>query len=150
MIFISGDALTEYEAKLLSLADEHSLLKEVEVATTARLKEIRDEIITTATVLGGSKERVVFPLQEAERAWDRRVVRKGGGVNLDLLEERLGVEVFHKVACDRTVRYEFSPTKFDNARRRGKITEEDLVAVTQEPSISYAVALTKGIPKDDE
>ena len=137
MIIVKGDAVTEVTALLEQLQVEDSLLKEQEETIKERRTAISIQVKKFASTLGGDIDRVFLPAGD-DQWWDRRVSRKGGGLDLDLLRQNLGDKVVNKI-CDRIVSYVFNSNKLASAYRRGIITERDMAAATVKPTLSYSL-----------
>jgi hypothetical protein len=126
----NADARKEYQALLDQLADEDSLLKEQGDTTKKRRDEINSQVKLIISNMGSDRERILVPVCGG-RAWDRRVGTKGGGLNLGLLEAKLGTKGY-RLLCDRQTVYDFNGDKLALARKSGGVTDELLAECTEE------------------
>lgn len=135
-----GDITEEFQGRLDQLDEAEEELRAEQEQIVDRRDSLKEEVGQVILVLLGeepgpvseTRDRVVIPVKSG-RAWDQRVSKHGGGVDVAVLEARLGTAVYRRLLCDKTVAYEINPTKVEQARLAGKLTEEILAAATVKP-----------------
>ncbi len=156
--------IEEYQGELDRLAEERDLLDGTIADCTTRKGKIKTRIEQVSDLIAGKEKRAVMPvswvvydedgeeLETIEKQWDRRIVRTGGGVNLDMMESMYGKKKFRKLVCDRIVSYIFNEDKYNESREAGEITDEHILKCTQKPKIGSALYLSKrsAVVEDDE
>ena len=135
---IDPDAYKEYRPKLEELGDEYALLKKTIDRAETRKKEISNEIKVICTNVGGDEHRVLLPTPGIEKAWDRRVSHKGGGLDYDLLRDKIGNRRFRNL-CDAVKTITLNPAKLEAARMAGRITEAEMSAATRKGAPSFSL-----------
>ena len=125
------DVLAELAGELLELADEWDLGKDTIRQITAREKVIRMRVIEIADSVDRD-HRVVLPVPDLDRQWDRQKAKKAGtgDLSLDQLARVLGERKFQKLCTTRTYVHNFDMKKYLAAREDGEITDEMIVACT--------------------
>ena len=132
------DALSEYSALLEQLGEEYDLLKQSGEMVEKRKKEIKKQINDISDKLGGVNQRVVLPIPALDKMFDRRITQKGGEVLDGKLRDVIGVRRFQNI-CDKITTWVLNPTKFEEARTQGRITESELNAASSEITYTPAV-----------
>ncbi len=149
MVRINMDALSEYVALLEQLGEEYDLIDQSGKMGDKRKKEIKKQINDISDNLGGKNQRVILPLPTLKKMFDRRITKKGGEVIEGKLRDIIGIKRFQNI-CDKITTYVLNPTKFEEARIQGRITEEELKGATSEVDYTSAVYFPVLIAEEEE
>ena len=138
VLIMDRETLEEYSSEIIQLKKEDDVLEKTVDKATKRRKEINTRIKDIAKVAGSEKERVILPAGE-HGAWDRVVSRLGKGLNIEILENILGVDKFRRLCCTKQVSYVPTPEKIEAARLMGKISDKMMEEAYFEGNISYSL-----------
>lgn len=137
---IDPDAIAEYAARLEEMGDEYDLLKKVIAKADKRKKEINKDVQEICDNVGGKDVRVVLPMENISKAFDRRISNRGGGLDEALLLDVIGKRRFNNISELVETRV-LDATKLETARMAGRITDEEIKQATRAPKKTGALYL---------
>ena len=136
---INGDALEEYRSELHHLKVEDDELEKQEKQIHERREEIKTRIKDVALKTGGAEDRVVLPTHViGVGAWDRQVTKKKG-LDAGKLQELMGTDLYHELACVEMKEFVPSVEKIEAARREGLLTDADIQQCQVDPKPTFVL-----------
>ncbi len=137
---IDPDAMAEYAAKLDEMGDEYDLLQKTIKRADKRKTEIKEEVKQICDNVGGENVRVVLPMPNINKAFDRRISNRGGGLDEALLLDVIGKRRFNNISDEVTTKV-LNAGKLEAARMAGRITDEEIKQATRESKKTGALYL---------
>lgn len=137
-MFLIDDAYVEYRDELETLKAEDDLLEEQEKDINKKRDNIKTRVKDIAIKNGNKKERLILPAG-AFGAFDRQVILKEKGINLQKLEIVLGTPKFNELICVEQIHQVPSQEKLTAARLSGEITDYILSTCEEEGIPQYSL-----------
>ncbi len=130
----------EIKDGLESILGELKLVKAAGKEVDVQNKNLRKRLNAYSDMIGGKDDRVIFQLGKDNL--ERRVSGGKEHIDMDLLEETLGTDLFKK-CFSKVTTSEWDEKKFTTLRTRGIITDEMLRKSMARSNVTTSLYITK-------